>query len=240
MKGKLLKRKVKKPLLSIIIPVYEEEKLIGEVLKRVGKLKIKKEIIVVDDASRDKTVEVVREEAKKNAEIKILLSPDHIGKGMAIRKGLKEAKGEIIIIQDADLEYQPEEIPQVIRPILKKETKVCYGSRFLGKIENMRFLNWLANKFFVLVIRILYGARITDEATAYKAFRRELIEGMEFECQGFEFCPEITARFLRKGYSIKEVPVSFTARSREEGKKIGWKDGIICLWTLLKWRFKKP
>lgn len=224
--------------LSLIIPIYNEEKLIKEVLRRVRQLPLDKEIILVDDASIDGTHRILEQEVAEHPEDTILLThKENQGKGAAIRTGLKHATGDIIIIQDADLEYNPEEIPQVIKPILEGKTNVAYGSRFLGEVKRMRLPNLIANKILAFVVSVLYGQRITDEATAYKAFRREVIQQIELKCKGFEFCPEVTAKVLRKGEKIIEVPVTFTARTFWEGKKIGWRDFFIALYTLIKYRF---
>lgn len=226
--------------LSLIIPIYNEEKLIKEVLRRVRQLPLDKEIILVDDASIDGTHRILEQEVAEHPEDTILLThKENQGKGAAIRTGLKHATGDIIIIQDADLEYNPEEIPQVIKPILEGKTNVAYGSRFLGEVKRMRLPNLIANKILAFVVSVLYGQRITDEATAYKAFRREVIQQIELKCKGFEFCPEVTAKVLRKGEKIIEVPVTFTARTFWEGKKIGWRDFFIALYTLIKYRFFK-
>ena len=224
--------------LSIIIPIYNEEKLIKEVLRRVRQLPFDKEIILVDDASIDGTHKILEQEVAEHPGNTILLTHKHNqGKGASIRTGLQHATGDIIIIQDADLEYNPEEIPAVIKPILEGKTNVAYGSRFLGEVKRMRLPNLIANKILALLVSVLYGQRITDEATAYKAFRREVIQQIELKCTGFEFCPEVTAKLLRKGEKIIEVPVTFTARTFWEGKKIGWRDFFIALYTLIKYRF---
>lgn len=226
--------------LSIIIPIYNEEKLIEDVLRRVRALPIEKELILVDDASVDGTHKLLEKEVERYPANTVLLRhAENQGKGAAIRTGLKKAGGDIIIIQDADLEYNPEEILEVIKPIIAGETRVAYGSRFLGEIRRMRLANYVANKLLAWVVTLLYGQKITDEATAYKAFRREVIQQIELKCRGFEFCPEVTAKVLRCGEKVVEVPVSFTARTFWEGKKIGWRDFFIALYVLIKYRFFK-
>jgi len=232
--------------LSIIIPVYNEAGNIAEVIARVSKVDVglQKEIIVVDDGSEDGTVQVLKEIKEKSSSSEIVtvhFSMLNSGKGFAIRIGLKYATGDIVIIQDADLEYDPEDFPTIIAPILKGEADVVYGSRFLGKSrpEGMAFANWLANRILTLTAIVLYGKRITDEATCYKAFRRDVIENIELTCQRFEFCPEVTSKVLKKGARLVEVPIHYRGRTTREGKKITWWDGFVAIWTLLKYRFRK-
>lgn len=226
--------------LSIIIPIYNEEKLLPEVLRRVRALPVDKELILVNDASVDGTQKILEEELKKYPENTIVLTHTHNqGKGAAIRTGLKRATGDIVIIQDADLEYNPEEILGVIQPIIEGKTRVAYGSRFLGEVKRMRLANYVANKILAWLVSILYGQKITDEATAYKAFRREVIQQIDLKCKGFEFCPEVTAKILRQKEKIMEVPVTFVARTFWEGKKIGWRDFFVAVYVLIKYRFFK-
>jgi glycosyltransferase involved in cell wall biosynthesis len=224
--------------LSLIIPIYNEVDLLETVLERVrAAIPFEHEIILVDDYSTDGTREILmREEQKPDAVV--VYHERNRGKGAAIRTGLAHATGEIIIVQDADLEYDPQDIPRVIAPIMEGRTNVAYGSRFLGSVKNMALPNLIANKLLAWLVTILYFHRITDEATAYKAFRREVINSIDLRCERFEFCPEVTAKVLRRGEKIIEVPVTFTARTFEEGKKIGWRDFIIAVWTLLKLRVK--
>lgn len=222
--------------LSIVIPIFNEEELLPEVLRRVRALPMEKEFVLVDDFSSDRTPAILAEEAQK-PDTRVLTHDKNMGKGMAIRTGLTHATGDIVIIQDADLEYNPEQIADVIRPIQEGKTRVAYGSRFLGRIEGMRLANRFANRILARFATLLYGQRITDEATAYKAFTRPLIQSIPLTCRRFEFCPEVTAKTLRRGEKILEVPVDYHARTFEEGKKIGWRDFIIAMWTLLKYRF---
>jgi len=232
--------------LSIIIPCYNEVRNIADVVDRVASVDVglDKEIIVVDDGSVDGTMRVLEEikEQRKGSEVlKVHFSMLNSGKGFAIRIGLKYATGDIVIIQDADLEYNPEDYPKIIEPIIKGEADVVYGSRFMNKArpEGMAFTNWLANRVLAILATVLYGRRITDEATAYKAFRRDVIDSVELTCQRFEFCPEVTSKVLRKRYRLVEVPISYRGRTTLEGKKITWWDGIVAIWTLFKYRFRR-
>lgn len=221
---------------SIVVPIYNEEELLEKVLERLRALPLDLELILVDDHSADRTPEILAREARKPG-TRVLRHDRNQGKGRAIRTGLEHATGDIVIIQDADLEYRPEEIVDVLRPIQEGRTNVAYGSRFRGRVIGMRFANRMANHILAWLVTILYFQRITDEATAYKAFRREVVQAIPLTCRRFEFCPEVTAKVLRRGEKIIEVPVTYVARTFEEGKKIGWRDFLVAVWTLLKYRF---
>jgi glycosyltransferase involved in cell wall biosynthesis len=221
---------------SIVVPIYNEEELLEKVLERLRALPLDLELILVDDHSTDRTPEILAREARKPG-TRVLRHDRNQGKGRAIRTGLEHATGDIVIIQDADLEYRPEEIVDVLRPIQEGRTNVAYGSRFRGRVIGMRFANRMANHILAWLVTILYFQRITDEATAYKAFRREVVQAIPLTCRRFEFCPEVTAKVLRRGEKIIEVGVTYVARTFEEGKKIGWRDFLVAVWTLLKYRF---
>lgn len=225
--------------LSVIIPAFNEEKTIGEILGRIFALRpdFDFEVIVVDDGSSDSTNRVVE---GSGFTVIYIRQERNLGKGSAVRRGIQAAQGEFVLIQDADLEYDPQDYPALMRPILSGESEVVYGSRILKSANNYsyrhfywggRLLSWWTN--------LLYGSRITDEPTCYKVLPAKLLRSLGLKCRGFEFCPEVTAKILRKGIKIKEVPVSYFPRTKEEGKKISWKDGVVALWTLLVLRFYK-
>jgi glycosyltransferase involved in cell wall biosynthesis len=225
--------------LSIIIPVYNEEKYILEILRRVNKVplkNVKKEIIIVDDFSTDKTREILNKIKNKN--IKIFYHTKNIGKGGAIRTALKHVTGDIILIQDADLEYKPEEYPKLIKPILDKKTKVVYGSRFTKEFKPKILLcHYIGNLILTFITNLLYNSRITDMETCYKVFTKDVIKNIKLRARRFDFEPEITAKVLKKHYKIYEVPIFYNSRNFEEGKKITWCDGIKAFYYLIKYRF---
>lgn len=226
------------PLVSIIIPIYNERKLIERVLTRVRALPLRKQLILVDDHSVDGTYELLMSEEAGKPDTIVERHEVNCGKGFAIRTGLKRVTGDIVLIQDADLEYRPEELPRLIEPIAAGRALVVYGSRFMGSVKKMRLPNRIANYMLARMVSVLFGQRITDEATAYKVFRRDVIESIPLECRRFEFCPEVTAKVLRRGVEILELPVSFEARTWEEGKKIGWRDFIVAVKVLFRNKLK--
>lgn len=225
--------------LSIIIPVYNEESHIQEVITQVknAPIKMEKEIIIVDDGSLDKTSQILKKYLI-DKEIKLIFLKKNVGKGNAIKAGLAESKGDIVLIQDADLEYRVDDYPVILEPLVANKALVVYGSRFKGSIKGMRWTNWLANKILVFTANILYGLNITDEATAYKAFKSKIIKKIPLNCQRFEFCPEITAKLAKKKYKIFEVPIFYSGRDSKAGKKIKLRDAFEAFWTLIKYRFK--
>jgi len=223
--------------LSIIIPAYNEKKTIEELLKRVFKapsLNYQKEVIVVDDASKDGTAELL-DNLKSRFNFILLKHPENKGKGGAIKTALEKATGDFVLIQDADLEYDPEDYP-VLLEAASEEYPVIYGSRNLGKAERGYLLFSLAGRFLTFLFNSLYGARITDINTGYKLFRTDIIKNLGLKADGFEFCEEVSARVLKKGYKIKEVPIRYYPRKFSEGKKISFKDGLIAIWTIIKYR----
>ena len=219
--------------LSVIIPAYNEIETIAEVLDRVRAVEIEKEIIVADDCSTDGTRDFLRSQP----DVTLVEHPCNVGKGASIRTALDHVTGDIILIQDADLEYDPRDYPELVRPILEDKADFVYGTRFTRGRPRMRLLNYIANKTFALVASVLYGTIVTDEATCYKAFKADVLRGLDLRCRRFEFCPEVTARLLKRGYRYAEVPIWYEARTYAQGKKITWKDGVECIWALVKYRF---
>ncbi|MFQ6133441.1 MAG: glycosyltransferase family 2 protein, partial [Armatimonadota bacterium] len=225
---------------SVIIPVYNEESTVHEVIERVKALPYDKEIIVVDDGSTDATASQLSE-ANDHPVVTVFTSPVNFGKGAAVRIGLAHATGDVVAIQDADLELSPEEFPRLLDPILSGEADVVYGSRFLRGRGRVSLVTYLANRLLAFWVNLLYGSRLTDEATAYKVFRASVIQRLPLGCVGFEFCPEVTAKLLRSGHSITEVPIGYHPRSPSEGKKVSYlRDGLKAAWTLLRLRFWRP
>lgn len=229
-----------KEKLSLIIPVYNEEDSLKEIIEKVLniKLQIEKEIIIINDCSIDNSLKIAKKFEKHNKNIKVFSHEKNKGKGRAIRTGFEKSQGTIIGIQDADLEYNPEEYNELIKPILNKETKIVYGSRFKEKKGvKGKTMFFLGNKFLSLITSILYFQKITDMETCYKVFRKEILNEIKLKSRGFNIEPEITAKFIKKGYKIKEIPITYSPRTIEQGKKIKPKDGLIALWTLIKYRF---
>lgn len=227
--------------LSVIIPAYNEEKTIMEIVNKVVKVplnNIKKEIIIIDDFSTDKTKEILKKIRNRN--IKIFYHLKNMGKGSAIRTALKHATGDIILIQDADLEYNPQEYPKLLIPIIKGNQKVVYGTRLAyikSTRRNMNIVHFIGNLFLTFMTNILYGSKISDMETGYKIMKKEVLSKIKLNAKRFDFEPEITAKILKRGYKIYEVPITFQARKFKEGKKITWRDGIKAIYYLIKYRF---
>ncbi len=224
-------------MLTVLMPVYNELPTIGEVLRRVLDAPVEKEVLIIDDASTDGTTEYLREHVEAKCEgVRIHYLERNGGKGAAIRAGLPLVRGEYIVIQDGDLEYDPSDYAKLLE-VLRDGAPVVYGTRFAHGMPPMRLLNKIINRILAGLVRWLYGEPITDEATCYKAFRTDVLRSIPLECRRFEFCPEVTAKVLRRGMHIAEVPIRYTARSMKEGKKIRWTDGVIAVWTLIKYRW---
>ena len=222
--------------LSVIIPVYNEAATIQEILKQVRAVSLAYEIIVVDDGSTDGTRDLLKQEESQPGTI-VICHDRNQGKGAAVRTGFDRATGDILLIQDADLEYDPRDYPTLIRPIEERRVKVVYGSRFLGPRKAMMFWHMLGNKFLTLLTNVLYNAILSDMETCYKVFRADVIKGIPLRSKRFEFEPEITAKVLKRRHRIFEVPISYYGREYDEGKKISWRDGPKAAWTLIKYRF---
>jgi glycosyltransferase involved in cell wall biosynthesis len=230
-------------LLSVIMPCYNEERTIRDILDQVRAVQFDKEIIVVDDHSRDATPEILRELAANDPMIRVIRQPRNRGKGEAIRTGLAAAKGDIVIIQDADLEYDPNDYYELVRPIVEGKVDVVFGSRFMGRHTGMYFWNAIGNKFLTLMTNFLYNSWISDMETCYKVMRTDIMRSLHLQSNDFRIEPEISAKVLKLGYRIYEVPISYMGRTYEEGKKIKKSDGlkaIVTLLTCLTWRGTAP
>ena len=223
--------------LSVVIPVYNEKKTLNEIIRRVEAVSLDKEIIIVDDASTDGTRDLLKKYEEREG-FKVIYQPKNKGKGAALRAGFEIAKGEVIIIQDADLEYNPKDFSALLEPILDKRADVVYGSRFLGGSHRVLFFwHYLANKFLTTLSNMFTNINLTDMETGYKAFRREVIESISLKSNRFGFEPEFTMKVAQRKFVIYEVPISYDGRDYSEGKKINWKDGVAALWFILRFRF---
>jgi len=221
-------------MLSVVIPVYNEKDTVEEVLRQVKAVDLEKEIVVVDDGSTDGTRE--RLEKISDPEVKIIFQLRNSGKGAAIRRGLEEVTGEYVIIQDADLEYDPQDFKKMLEPVLNEGAQVVYGNRFWQEVPGQTWKTKLARIILTGITNLLYGAGIHDEATCYKLFQTGVIKNLDLQAERFEFCPEVTAKVRRRGLKIFEVPISYQPRGDEAGKKIKFRDGLTALYTLLRYR----
>lgn len=221
--------------LPVIISVYNEKETIHQILERIKRVNVEKDIIIVDDYSTDGTREIL--EKINDSNVKVIYHSENRGKGGAIKTAQTQVSGDVVIIQDADLEYRPEDYPQLIKPIEDGFADVVYGSRFLGPHRVFMFWHYVGNKFLTWLTNILYNTMLTDMETGYKVFRAEVFKKLKIRSDRFDFEPEITAKIFKQKLRVVEVPITHYGRRYEEGKKITWKDGLVAIWTLIKYRF---
>jgi glycosyltransferase involved in cell wall biosynthesis len=231
-----LKGQLADPLLSVVMPVYNERNTIEEIVHRVLAVPLRIELVVVDDGSKDGTRDILTA-LSKDLPFTLILQPANAGKGAALRRGFEEVTGDLVVIQDADLEYSPEEFPPLIELICQGRADVVYGSRFLGRHRVFLFTHYVGNRLLTLVTNVLYNTMLTDMETCYKVMRREVLQSMRLESNGFGIEPELTAKIFKRHYRVYEVPITYDGRGYDEGKKITWRDGFVALWVLLKYRF---
>lgn len=225
--------------LSVVIPVFNEERWVAELVRRVQAVEIPKELILVNDKSTDGTPAILDQLVKQYDNVRVFHQPVNMGKGAALREGFKHCTGDLVIVQDADWEYDPAEYPKLIQPILDGRADVVIGSRFIGESHRVLYY-WhsVANKMLTMLSNWFTNLNLTDMETCYKVFRREVIQGVELRQNRFGFEPEVTAKIARRGWRIFEVPISYNGRSYAEGKKIGWKDGVQAIWCILRYAFR--
>ncbi len=225
--------------LTVVVPVYNERVTVAEIIRRVraAQVPLEVDVVVVDDGSSDGTDQILK--TLEDSTVRVVAHPVNRGKGAAVRTGIERARGDIVLIQDADLEYDPDDWPALLEPILKGKAHVVYGSRFTGARKNMLLSHWIGNRFLSLVTNVLYASTLSDMETCYKVFDRRVLEGITIVSNRFDFEPEITAKVLRRGHRIFEVPISYAGREPDEGKKITWRDGFAALRALVKYRVTK-
>ncbi len=229
---------IEDPFLSIVIPVYNEAEWVEELVRRVQKEEFRKELILIDDGSTDGTRDILPRIQQAYDNVRVLMHEQNQGKGAALRTGFAAAKGDIIVIQDADLEYDPRDYGRLLEPILDGRADVVYGSRFLGGPHRvLNFHHFIANQGLTFLSNALTNLNLTDMETCYKIFRREILEGMTLTSNRFGFEPEFTARISKRRLKVYEVPISYSGRDYDEGKKITWRDGVAALWVIVKSRF---
>ena len=226
------------PLLSVVMPAFNEQETIEEIIRRVLAVPIRTQLIVVDDCSTDRTREIL---ARLQPELgfTLLLQPRNQGKGAALRRGFEAVQGDLVVIQDADLEYSPEEFPELIELICQGRADVVYGSRFLGRHRVFLFTHYAGNLLLTFLTNVLYNTMLSDMETCYKVMRTEVLRSMTLHSNGFGIEPELTAKIFKRGYRVYEVPITYDGRGYDEGKKIGWRDGVVALWVLLRYRFSE-
>ena len=226
------------PLLSVVMPVYNEAGTVEDVIRRVLCVPIRIQLVVVDDGSTDGTRPML-EALHRELGFRLVLQAANQGKGAALRRGFAEVTGDIVVIQDADLEYSPEEFPQLIDMICQGRADVVYGSRFLGRHRAFLFTHYVGNRLLTLVTNVLYNTMLSDMETCYKAMRVDVLRSITIRSDGFGIEPELTAKIFKRGYKVFEVPITYDGRGYEDGKKIGWRDGLVALWALVRYRFSE-
>jgi glycosyltransferase involved in cell wall biosynthesis len=233
-----LKGAITDPLLSVVMPVFNERETIDEIIRRVLAVPVRKELIVVDDCSTDGTRDMLKELQQRHG-FRLCLQDRNRGKGAALRRGFAEVTGDLVLVQDADLEYSPEEYPDLIGLICEGRADVVYGSRFLGRHRVFLFTHYLGNRFLTLLTNVLYNTMLTDMETCYKVMRTEVLRSFALRSNGFGIEPELTAKIFKRGFRVYEVPITYDGRGYDEGKKITWRDGIVALWVLMRYRFSE-
>src|SRR6476660_8758545 len=231
-----LKGQLTDPLLSVVMPAYNERDTIEEMIRRVLAVHVRTELIVVDDGSKDGTREILSR-LEGELPFKLVLQPANAGKGSALRRGFAEVTGDLVVIQDADLEYSPEEFPELIELICQGRADVVYGSRFLGRHRVFLFTHYAGNRLLTFLTNVLYNTMLTDMETCYKVMRTPVLRSFQIRSNGFGIEPEVTAKIFKRGYRVYEIPITYDGRGYDEGKKIGWRDGVVALWVLLRYRF---
>ncbi len=224
------------PLLSVVMPVFNERNTIEEIIRRVLAIRMRIQLIVVDDVSTDGTTEIL-ERLQKEHGFLLLRQPRNGGKGAALRRGFQAVTGDLVLIQDADLEYSPEEYPLLTELIVAGRADVVYGSRFLGRHRVFLLTHYMGNRLLTMIANVLYNTMLTDMETCYKVMRTDVLRSMELRSNGFGIEPEITAKVFKRRYRVYEIPISYDGRGYDEGKKITWRDGVVALWVLVKYRF---
>ena len=224
------------PLLSVVMPAFNELSTIEEMVRRVVAVPLRIELVVVDDCSTDGTRNTLVD-LQRELGFTLLLQPRNLGKGAALRRGFEAVHGDVVVVQDADLEYSPEEFPQLLELICEGRADVVYGSRFLGRHRVFLFTHYAGNRILTLLTNVLYNTMLTDMETCYKVMRTDVMRSMTLRSDGFGIEPELTAKIFKRGYRVYEVPITYDGRGYDEGKKISWRDGIVALWVLLRYRF---
>jgi len=231
-----LKGVLTNPLLSVVMPVYNERSTVEEIVRRVVAVPLRIQLVVVDDGSSDGTREILAR-LQEELGFTLVLQQRNAGKGAALRRGFEEVTGDLVVIQDADLEYSPEELPSLIELICQGRADVVYGSRFLGRHRVFMFSHYVGNRIVTMLTNVLYNTMLTDMETCYKVMRTEVLRSFTLHSDGFGIEPELTAKIFKRGYRVYEVPITYDGRGYEQGKKITWRDGLVALWVLVRYRF---